>query len=363
MTAVDVDGMAAARAPMRWRLQRLPSVDRRRRAVAYTLSLLVWIVLIGAGLHLAGFPVRDIAVKAFSLTLASSYGLQQTLTLAAPLILTGAAVAVAMRVGIWNVGAEGQFYFGALAATAVGLFLEAPTWVMLGLMGVAAAAAGAAWIVVPAFGRAYAGISEIITTLLLSFVASYLVSWLAAGPWRDPLVPTQAATARIPYELPGLDDGAHLGIVIAIVAVAVLGLLFNYSKWGYEIVVTGANPDVAAYAGIPVRRRMIEVMLISGLLAGLAGMIELAGVVYRLQGGMSNQYGALGIPIAAVAGGSLTGVVIAAGFFAVLLNIGVSLQTQGLSVHSVLAITGLLLLIVAMAEAAARFSLRRVASA
>jgi ABC-type uncharacterized transport system permease subunit len=103
-------------------------------------------------------------------------------------------------------------------------------------------------------------------------------------------------------------------------------------------------------------------MLVSGMLAGLAGMIELTGVVYRLQGGMSNQYGALGIPIAAVASGSISGVAAAAGFFAILLNMGVSLQTQGLSVHSVLAITGLLLFLVAAAEAAARFSIRRISA-
>jgi general nucleoside transport system permease protein len=334
MTAISAHGPVAVRPQMRWRLRRLPSIDRSRRAAAYAVSLIVWIAIVATGLHVAGFPVAEIAARAVRVTLASSYGLQQTLTLAAPLILTGAAVAVTMRINIWNVGADGQFYAGALAATAVGLFVDGPPWLMLGLMGLAAAAAGAAWMVVPAMGRAYAGISEIITTLLLSFVASYLVAWLAAGPWRDPLVPTQAATARIPYELPALND----------------------------VVVIGANPDVATYAGFPVRRRMIAVMLLSGLLAGLAGMVELAGVVYRLQGGMSNQYGALGIPIAAVAGGSLTGVVIVAGLFAVLLNIGVSLQTQGLSVHSVLAITGLLLLIVAMAEAAARFTVHRVAA-
>jgi general nucleoside transport system permease protein len=362
MTAISAHGPVAAPQRMRWRLRRLPGIDRRRRAAAYAVSLIVWIAIVATGLHVAGFPVAEIADKAVRVTLTSSYGLQQTLTLAAPLILTGAAVAVTMRINIWNVGGDGQFYAGALAATAVGLFVDGPPWLMLGLMGLVAAAAGAAWMVVPAVGRAYAGISEIITTLLLSFVASYLVAWLSAGPWRDPLVPTQAATARIPYELPALNDGAHLGIVVAVMVVALLGVFLNYSKWGYELVVIGANPDVATYAGFPVRRRMIAVMLLSGLLAGLAGMIELAGVVYRLQGGMSNQYGALGIPIAAVAGGSLTGVVIVAGLFAVLLNIGVSLQTQGLSVHSVLAITGLLLLIVAMAEAAVRFTLHRVAA-
>jgi general nucleoside transport system permease protein len=359
MTAVSAQDLPALRRPLRWRVVRLPGVDRKRRAVAYAVALAVWLVLIGIGLDLAAFPVRELAIKSINVTLASSYGLQQTLTLAAPLMLTGAAVAVAMRIGIWNVGADGQFYLGAGAAAAVGLGFGGPAWMMLALMAVAASAAGAAWMVVPALGRVYAGISEIITTLLLSFVASYLVYYLAAGPWRDPLVPTHTATARIPYDLPELNDGAHLGIIISLAVVVLVGLFLNYSKWGYEIVVTGANQDVAAYAGIPIRRRMIEVMLISGLLAGLAGMIELAGVVHRLQGGMSNQYGALGIPIAAVAGGSLTGVVIVACFFAILLNIGVSLQTQGLSVHSVLAITGLLLFITAMAEAAARFTLRR----
>jgi len=363
MTAISSDKLMPSPPAKRWRLHRLPNVDRKRRMIAYGLSLLIWFILVGAGLALASFPVKDIAIRSISATLGSSYGLQQTLTLAAPLILTGAAVAVAMRIGIWNIGGEGQFYFGAWAAAGVGLFLpEGPAWFMLTLMAAAAAIAGAIWIVIPAVGRAYLGISEIITTLLLSFVASFLVYYLAAGPWRDPVVPTQAATARIVYELPALDDGAHLGILIALGAVAVLGLFLNYSKWGYEVIIAGANRDVAVYAGIPIRRRIIEVMLISGLLAGLAGMIELTGVVHRLQGGISNQYGALGIPIAAVAGGSLTGVAIVAGFFAILLNIGVSLQTQGLSVHSVLGITGLLLFIIAAAEAAARFSFRRVAT-
>ena len=348
----------------RWQVRRLPAVDAKRRAIAYGISLVIWLVLVAAFLAIASFPVEQIAARALIVTLGTSYGLQQTLTLAAPLILTGASVAVAMRIGIWNVGADGQFYFGALAAAGVGLFVPegAPAWIMLIAMGVASGAGGAGWILVPALGRAYAGISEIITTLLLGFVASYIVYYLAAGPWRDPIVPTQAATARIIYELPALDDGAHLGIVVALVVVALLGVFLKYSRWGYEIVVTGANRDAAAYAGIPIRRRIIEVMLISGLLAGLAGMIELTGVVHRLQGGISNQYGALGIPIAAVAGGSLIGVVFTAGFFAILLNMGVSLQTQGMSVHSVLAITGLLLFIVAAAEAAARFSLRRVAA-
>lgn len=363
MSATNSSSIIQPSTRTRWKLRRLPILDGRRRAIAYAISFVTWLGLVAVGLAVARFPVGDIAIRSVSVTLGSSYGLQQTLVLAAPLMLTGAAVAIAMRIGIWNIGGEGQFYFGALAAAGVGLFLpEGPVWLMLVIMALAAAAGGAAWIVIPAVGRAHLGISEIITTLLLSFVASFTVYYLAAGPWRDPVVPTQAATARIPYELPALDDGAHVGVPIALAVVLLVGLFLNYSKWGYEIQITGASRDAAVYAGIPIRRRIIQVMLISGLLAGLAGMIELTGVVHRLQGGMSNQYGALGIPIAAVANGSLVGVAIVAIFFGILLNVGVSLQTQGLSVHAVLGITGLLLFIIATAEAAARFSLRRVAT-
>jgi ABC-type uncharacterized transport system permease subunit len=346
-----------------WRVQRLPTIEGRRRVIAYSIAFTIWLVLVGAGLSLASFAVKDIVLRSISVTFGSSYGIQQTLTLAAPLLLTGLAVAVAMRIRVWNIGADGQFYMGAWAAAGVGLFLpEGPAWLMLTLMAIAAGLGGALWILIPAIGRAYLGISEIITTLLLTFVASFLVYYLSSGPWRDPVVPTQAATARIVYELPALNDGAHLGIPISILLMIGFGIFFNYSKWGYEITIAGANPDAAEYAGIPVRKRILQAMLVSGMLAGLAGMIELTGVVYRLQGGMSNQYGALGIPIAAVASGSISGVAAAAGFFAILLNMGVSLQTQGLSVHSVLAITGLLLFLVAAAEAAARFSIRRISA-
>ncbi|MGE0004303.1 MAG: ABC transporter permease [Parvibaculaceae bacterium] len=321
---------------------------------------MIWAALVAMGLALGSYPVTEIATQLVIATFGSSYGFQQTLVLAAPLVLTGTAVAVAMRMNIWNVGGEGQFYFGALAAAAVGLFLpHGPSWIMLPLMALAAAAAGALWILIPALGRAYKGISEIITTLLLSFVASYLVAYLGTGPWRDPLVPSEVATERIIYELPAFADGAHLGIPIAVTCSVLIGLFLRYSKWGYETVIAGANRDAAVYAGIPLQRRVIQLMLISGAFAGLAGMIEVTGVVHRLQGGMSNQYGALGIPIAAVADGSITGVIIAAFFFAVLLNMGISLQIYGLSVQSVLGIAGLLLFIIALAEAAARFSLHR----
>jgi ABC-type uncharacterized transport system permease subunit len=352
------DAVPEASHPIRRRLQRLPSLSRRRRLVAHCLAIVVSLALSGAALTAMGFAPIDIGWNAILATIGTDYGLAQTAILAAPLVLTGLAVAIAMKIGVWNVGAEGQLYMGAWAAAGIGLFVKGSAWLLFPTMFVAAGLAGALWILIPAVGRVWLGISEIITTLLLNFVAMLWVYYMAIGPWRDPKAATLSATARIPYELPALDNGIHIGVLIALLLVALLAIALRYSRWGYEVLMIGANARAADYAGMAVARRMVGVMLLSGALAGVAGMIELTGVVHRLQGGISNQYGALGIPIAALAAGSPVGVLVGACLIAILLNAGISLQTQGLSVNAVLALTGLILFMAATAESVARYSFR-----
>ncbi|KQO73599.1 ABC transporter permease [Methylobacterium sp. Leaf89] len=348
---------------MTWRFQRMPTVPAGIALLGRLAAIVLALACVALILALAGrAPVR-LGAEVIGAAFGSVQGLEDLGLLVTPLILTGVAVALTQRIGLWNIGGEGQFNAGALAATAVGLGLRGDDLVVLPLMALAGAAGGAAWILVPTLARALAGVSELITTLLLNFVAALLVAWLCTGPWRDPSGLALATTARIPAELPPLGEGLHWGLPIALaVAVLAAGLL-AFTRFGYEVRIAGANPGAALYAGIPVRTRIIAVMLLSGAVAGLAGMIELAGTVHRLQGGISNNYGYLGIMVAVLARGSCLGVIVGAVLMAALLNAGITLQTQGVNTSTVLAITGLILLFTAIGDELAHYRPARRARA
>lgn len=348
---------------MSFRIQRVPSaqpaVALAARAAAIVLALVV------AGLVLAANganPIR-LAIQVVSSTFGSSFGLEDVGLLVTPLILTGLSVAVALRIGAWNIGAEGQFYAGAFAATAIALFVPGPTMVVLPLMFIAGAAGGLIWILVPTLARAYADVSELITTLLLNFVATLLVYWMATGPWLDPSGHALATTARLPHDVPEFWGIVHWGFPVAIALTVVVAAALNYTRWGYEVRIAGSNPNVAKYAGMPFRRHLIIVMLLSGAIAGVAGMLEVAGTVHRLQGGISNNFGYLGIMVAVLARGSALGVLAGAALMGVILNSGIILQTQGVNVSTVLAITGLILFFTAIGDEFAHYRITRTEAA
>jgi ABC-type uncharacterized transport system permease subunit len=346
-----------------YRIQRVPSaqpaVALAARAVAIILALLVaGLVLAASGAN----PVR-LASQVIRSTFSTSFGLEDVALLITPLILTGLAVSVALRIGAWNIGAEGQFYAGAFAATGVALFIPGPTIVMLPLMFVAGAFGGAIWILIPTLARAYADVSEIITTLLLNFVATLMVYWMATGPWLDPSGRALATTAKLPHEVPEFWGIVHWGFPIAILLTFAVAAALNYTRLGYEVRITGSNPSAARYAGMPFRRHLIVVMLLSGAIAGIAGMLEVAGTVHRLQGGISNNFGYLGIMVAVLARGSALGVLAGAALMGVILNSGIILQTQGINVSTVLAITGLILFFTAIGDEAAHYRVTRTEAA
>ncbi len=234
-----------------------------------------------------------------------SYALNETLLKAIPLMLAGLAVAIAFRMLFWNIGAEGQLVWGAIAATWVALFLPGmigglPNWLLLPLMILAAFIAGAIWGVIPGVLKAYLRVNEIITTLMLNYVALLWMQYLYTGPWKDPAGFGFPGTAQFPREswlirIPPIDLGSyslqlgrvHFGIVIALVAAAVIWLILSRTKWGLEIKVIGENPRAARYAGMDIARNVILVMMISGGLAGLAGFSQVAGVAHRLQNGIA----------------------------------------------------------------------------
>lgn len=342
-----------------FRIQRLPSahpgIALGARVLAIVLALMVGAIVLAA----AGSDPLALGARVIAATFGSSFGLEDLGLLVIPLMLTGLSVAIAQQIGAWNIGAEGQFYAGAFAATAVGLFVPVPEPVSLVLMFFAGLLGGAVWILVPTLARAYANVSELITTLLLNFVAALMVYYVSTDAWRDRSGMANSSTPRIKAEMPEFWGLVHWGLPIAIVLATALALLLTFSRWGYEVRLVGSNPSAAKYAGIPARRHLITVMLLSGAVAGLAGMLEIAGTVHRLQGGISNNFGYLGIMVAVLARGSLIGVIFSGSLMAFILSSGIILQTQGLTTSAVLAMTGFILFLTAIGDELAHYRILR----
>ena len=344
---------------MAYRIQRLQAPLGASAIAARTLAVVLALLTAGVALALTGSSPGALAREVVTDTFGSSFALQDLALLVSPLILTGLSVSVGLRVGAWNIGAEGQFNAGALAAAGVGLFVPGPPFVILSLMLVAGIGGGILWIAGPALARAYAGVSELITTLLLNFVAGLSVYWLATGPWLEPGGRAIGTTARIVAEIPEFWGDVHWGLPAAVIISMALSALLRFTRWGYEIRICGSNPQAAHYAGMPVRRHLITVMLLSGAIAGTAGMFEVAGTVHHLQGGISNNFGYLGIMVAVLARRSTLAVLAGALFMAVLLNSGIILATRGVDVSVVLAVTGLVLLYTAIGDEVARYRIVR----
>lgn len=273
-------------------------------AIAFTLFVATLLVL------WAGAPVGPTWAALVRGGFGSLFAWSETLTRATPLILTGLAAAVAFRARLFNIGAEGQLYAGALAAVAVGGMHGgeglAPTFVLLAGMFLAAALAGALLLLGPALMKAKLGVDEVVTTLLLNFIVLLAVSALLDGPMKDPtaLGWPQSVALQSDLELGKLVAGTrlHTGLVGAVALAIVLWATFKYTLSGFDVRAIGANPRAAAFAGVPPLRTIVCVALVSGALAGLAGAIEVAGRTSYVTLDMSPGYGYSGIVIAMLAG-------------------------------------------------------------
>jgi general nucleoside transport system permease protein len=344
-----------------WRLERRLDIDTRHAALWRVGGVIVALVIAGIILQLTGRSAFTLLKDSIDSTFGSRRGLEETGVLATPILMNALAVFIAYRMKVWNIGVEGQFYMGAWAATGIGIHLDAPKPLLVLLMSLAGIAAGGAWILVPALARAYLGVNEIITTLLLNFVAIQWVFWFSLDIWRDKAAAVVQATPPVQARLPGLFGSTvlHVGFLVPLVVAVILFYVFRNTRWGYEVEIVGGNPRAAEFAGIDVRRRIVIVMLLSGGLAGLSGAIHLMGATGRLQGTISNQYGLSGFIVAALAGASIVGLLVGGLFIASLLHSGLALQAEGLSVYIVVALYGLTLLGIANAEAASRYRLVR----
>jgi simple sugar transport system permease protein len=266
-----------------------------------------------------------------------------TLVTATPLIFVGLACSLAFRMKLWNIGAEGQFFMGALGASAVilsGLVPEAmPRPLTLAIMLVAGVVCGALWGLIPGFLKARLNVNEIITTLMLNYIAIALVNFFVFAVWSEggfQMSRTFPKSAWLPRlleyapQVPALRGlTTHLGLVIAFVAVGLVWYIVYRSRWGYEIRLIGDNSRAAEYAGINIVRNTVLVMMTSGALAGLAGMSEIAGVVHRLQTSISPGYGFTGIIIAWLSKLNPVAVILVSILFGGLILAGREIQPAG----------------------------------
>ena len=266
-----------------------------------------------------------------------------TLVKATPLILVGLACSLAFSMRLWNIGAEGQFLLGAWGASAVILVpllpAETPRIIVIPVMMVAGFICGALWGFIPGYLKARFNVNEIITTLMLNYIAASWILFWVFGAWSEagfqmsPMFPKTAWLPRLTdyasqwRSLGGLT--LHLGIIFGILAAVGVWFLLYRSRWGYEIRLIGDNPRAAYYAGINIVRNTVLVMMLSGGLAGLAGMSEVTGVVHRLQGAISPGYGFTGIIIAWLAKLNPFAVVLVSILFGGLIQAGREIQPSG----------------------------------
>ena len=308
-------------------------------AVAFTLLVSTLLVI------WAGAPVGETYGLLIEGGFGSVFALSETLTRAVPLILTGLAAAIAFRARLFNIGAEGQLYAGALAAVAVGglhdgVGLALSPWLLFPLMMLAAAAAGALLLLGPVALKTRFGVDEVVTTLLLNFIVLLFVSMMLDGPMKDPMAMgwPQSVALNSELELGKLIERTrvHTGLLWAIALASLLWGLLRFTVFGFDVRATGANARAAGFVGVPVTRTIILVALLSGASAGLAGAIEVAGRTGYVTLDMSPGYGYSGIVIAMLAALHPLGVVAAAIFVAGVL-VGADSMSRAIGVPTYIA--------------------------
>jgi len=313
-------------------LERRSRPSKSASWLATGLSVLLALIMGGViFLSVGANPLRAYAVMAVG-AFGSFHDFSEVLVKAIPLILCGLAVAISARILLWNIGGEGQLALGGIGAAAVALFLSRhlPPPFVIPSMIVAGFLAGGLWASVAGLLKAKFGVNEILTSLMLNYVAIFWLEHLYFGPWRDPMGMGFPGTAMFPEPawLPRFPQTrVHLGLLFGIAAAMAIHWTLSRTRWGYEIRVIGENPRAARYAGMNIDRNILWVMFLSGGLAGLAGMAEVSGIHYRLQQGLTVGYGYIGIIVAWLSRLHPGGIILVGIFLAGLLVGGDQLQS------------------------------------
>lgn len=281
-----------------------------------TTLISVFVALLVSGIFLIFVDVNPISAYKDMLmeSVGSIYGLTETIVKTTPLIFCGLGVAVAFRMQLWNIGAEGQLYMGAFGASLVALNFNTDSHLlMISLMFISSVFFGGLWALIPGVLKAVYNVNETIVTLLMNYIAILWVDFLIYGSWKDPKgfnFPISAEFKSVARLSEYFDSRLHSGFFLALICALLVYIFVEKTVWGYEIKVIGSNPKAAMYAGMNIKKNIMLVMFISGALSAIAGFSELAGVQHRLQHAISPGYGYTAIIIAWLAKRSAFGVVI-----------------------------------------------------
>lgn len=311
-----------------------PSLQNLRPLLSSRAGIVILAFLL-VGLGLMPFGINPFNVYGAMLrgSLGSLNSIGETLIYAAPILLTSLAAILCFRAGMWNVGADGQLYLGAVATVWVGFDpLGLPSLVIIPLMALAAFAAGAVWGGVPGILRTRFGANEVIVTIMMNFLAVIFVTYLISGPWASGITPVTkpiAPQAELPILIPG--TRLHANLLVAIAAAVFVHWLLRYSVFGYQIRAVGQNPRAARVAGMPVERVALLSFVVAGGIAGLAGLGEVAGIHHNLPNQLSPGFGYTGIAVALLANLNPLGAIVASLFIAAL-NVGANTMQRAIGV-------------------------------
>lgn len=349
----------------RWRLVKTDNPPFWIKPLIPILALLGTFILTSGLIILANANPFDAYYYFLISPLENQTSLLEVLVKSTPLMITGVAITYAFATGYYNIGAEGQLYAGAIAATGIGMGMHGvPAIIALPLMIVGGFAAGMAWALIPALLKVKMAVDEVVTTLLMNSIMAYIVSAILNGPWRDPnsgwpqsqeIAPSAVFFKLIPR------SRLNFGFIVAIILILILWIVMTRTSFGLKMRAIGLGKPAAKFAGIKVERTIFIAALISGGIAGIAGVAEVAGIHFHLIGEISPGYGYTGIIIATLGSLNAFGVAGAALFFG-LVETGAQTLSRSLGVPVYLGqVTQAIMLLVALGMLLLqRYKLRRV---
>jgi len=308
-------------------IDRLMKSDWKTTLLIYGSASIISFGLVALIIVLLGKdPVRAFSFFLFE-TFGSSYGISETLLRATPLLFIGLGLAISFSGKFWNIGAEGQMYFGVITSSWMGLILwdnfhpiiSLPLIFIFGFIG------GAIWALIPALLKTKLNVNEIISTLMLNFIAIYILQYLVYAPWKDPAAQQNwSLPFPIILHLPRIVEGLrlHFGFIVAVLCVPVVFIIMKRSILGYEIRVLGESREAARYGGIDITQTILKLAILSGGLAGLAGWGEIFGIQFRALDGFSLSFGFTAIMVAFLSKNKPFGVLIMAIFFGAIIEGG-----------------------------------------
>lgn len=354
---------------MQFRLEKRREPSRVMLYATPVAAVLLTMVTGAVIFSLIGYDGIGAVREIFFTPLTNSFKWQDLGVKAAPLIIIGVGLSIAYRANVWNIGAEGQYVVGGLAATWVALLTYGQTgfWI-LPLMVLAGIAGGAAYAAIPAFFRTRLNVNEILTSLMLTYASVQLIYYLVRAPWKDPMgmgfpqTRIFSEAARLPTIIPGTI--VHLGVPIAIAVALVAWFFMSRSVFGYQMKVVGAAPHAARYGGFSENRTIWLALLVSGALAGLAGALEVSGPFQRMVPGFPTNYGFTAIIVAFLGRLNPLGVILAGIVMAITFVGGEVAQTTiGLSNSATGVFQAMMLFFLLAGDILIRYRIKRVVPA